>query len=90
MSQYPALAFVRRFRGLNARNLLYLQAELSVIEKELLDCEARDAKATTTELKSNYSRDYRFLAESADKEDNKQWLLIQRMREKLKEYSKWP
>jgi hypothetical protein len=41
----PEMAIVRRFGSLNARNILYLQAELMYIEKQLLACEKKDAKS---------------------------------------------
>ena len=84
MGQYPTLAMVRRFKGLNARNLLYLQAELVLIEKRLLEIEKADAKNEDTK---QYARDYEWLMMSAETEGNEQWKLIQKMREKLKEYS---
>jgi hypothetical protein len=84
MREYPTLAMVRRFRGLNARNLLYLQAELVLIEKRLLELEKADAKNDATK---QYARDYRWLMPSVGEEGGEQWQLIQKMREKLKEYS---
>lgn len=88
MGEYPEMAMVRRFRGLNARNLLYLQAELVQIEKELLELEKADAKDTNDPFKPLYARDFDWLMQSADQEGNDQWRLIQKMKEKLKEYSK--
>lgn len=88
MGEYPEMAMVRRFRGLNARNLLYLQAELVLIEKELLELEKADAKDTTDPFKHLYARDFDWLMQSANREGNNQWKLIQKMKEKLKEYSK--
>lgn len=88
MGEYPEMAMVRRFRGLNARNLLYLQAELVQIEKELLELEKADAKDTSDPFKPLYARDFDWLLQSANQEGNVQWMLIQKMKEKLKEYSK--
>jgi hypothetical protein len=84
MGKYPTLAIVRRFRGLNARNLLYLQAELVLIENRLLELEKADAKNNATK---DYARDYRWLMRSAGRENSEQWKLIKEMREKLREYS---
>ncbi len=84
MGEYPTLAMVRRFRGLNARNLLYLQAELVHIENRLLELEKADAQNDVTK---QYARDYRWLMPSAGEEGGEQWRLIGKMREKLKEDS---
>jgi hypothetical protein len=88
MGEFPEMAMVRRFRGLNARNLLYLQAELVQIEKELLACERADAK-DEDEAKKMYSKDFAWLQQSEFQPENKQWKLIDKMRKKLKEYSKF-
>lgn len=85
MGNYPELAMVRRFRGLNARNLLYLQAELIQIEKKLLKCEKEDAKDKIDSRKKNYSMNFAWLLQHKD--NNKQYDLILQMREKLKEYN---
>ena len=87
METYPELMMVRRFQGLNARNLLYLQAELVQIEEKLLKCE-RDDAADIPNHRSKYSKDFRYL--SLDNENSEQWKLIHEMREKLKEYSAVP
>ncbi|PVH73652.1 hypothetical protein DL98DRAFT_606918 [Cadophora sp. DSE1049] len=85
MGEYPTLAMVRRFRGLNARNLLYLQAELVLIEKKLQEVEKADAKNDATK---QYSKDYFWLMESAtESEGGDQWRLIMEMRDKLREYN---
>lgn len=86
MEDYPEMAMVRRFRGLNARNLLYLQAELVHIEKELLKCEKADAN-NKDEPMNLYSKDFFWLQRSTKEAENKQWRLIEEMRAKLKEYS---
>jgi hypothetical protein len=89
MSEYPEVAMVRRFRALNARHLLYLQAELAQIEKKLLEQEQIDAKEKDHPDKLNYAIDYFWLMDSAKEKDNVQWGLIKEMKEKLKEYSKY-
>jgi hypothetical protein len=85
MGDHPEMAMVRRFRGLNARNLLYLQAELVQIEKELLKCERDDANNKADPYKPYYALDYKILAEQEPR--NTQLDLILKMRVKLKEYS---
>jgi hypothetical protein len=86
MGTHPELAMVRRFRGLNARNLLYLQAELVQVEIELLECEKKDAQDKVDKRKNNYSKNFAWLLKH--KQGNRQYELIERMRGKLKEYSK--
>ncbi|TAQ86463.1 hypothetical protein B7494_g5215 [Chlorociboria aeruginascens] len=85
MSENPEMAMFRRFRGLNARNLLYLQAELVYIEKDLLRCEEDDAKSTDQNVRQ-YSKDY-FWIMNSEKTKSTQKNLIKKMREKLKEYN---
>jgi hypothetical protein len=84
MGDHPTLAMVRRFRGLNARNLLYLQAELVLIENKLLEQEKIDAKNDATK---QYARDYQWIIPPAGGEGSEQWRLIKEMKDKLKEYS---
>ena len=89
MADYPEMAMVRRFRGLNARNLLYLQADLVHIEKELLKCERADADSKEEPM-NLYAKDYYWLQRCAKglEPETKQWKLVEEMRAKLKEYSK--
>jgi hypothetical protein len=90
MTQNPELLMVRRFQALNARNLLYLQAELVYIETALVKCEKEDAEVKEKEdPRLHYSRDYEFLMKYGDSKSasGKQRTLIQQMRAKLKEYS---
>lgn len=89
MGAYPEVAIFRRFGAINARNLLYLQAELTALEKKLLDAEKADLESGHPD-RSIYSRDWRTLAESieAPDGDGSQWQIFLRLREKLREYSK--
>jgi len=79
------MLMVRHFRALNARNILYLQAELQIIEQQLPQLESFDARSESPE-KMKYSKDYWSLMKSAAQEDHEQWVLIQKMKEKLKVY----
>jgi hypothetical protein len=56
MGLAPEIAMFRRFGALNARNILYLQSELVVLEARLKFVEAEDAKAVG--VKSKYARDF--------------------------------
>ena len=86
MEMHPEMTMVRRFQGLNTRNLLYLQAELADIENRLLKCEREDA-ADIPNRRSKYSTDFFKLKRDGDKQESDQWDLIIEMRAKLKEYS---
>jgi hypothetical protein len=95
MEGYPKLALLqgankelnifRSFGYLNARNVLYLQAEL-------IDLEDRLKRHTESDLngagnRSKYSRNWFKLSRSKEDGDDVQWYTILLIREKLKEYS---
>jgi len=85
MGLLPESAMFRTFAALNARNLLYLQAELVALENALLQCEAEDAN---NEKRCQYALDWFWLHQSQwDEETPKQYNLIQQIKGKLKEYS---
>lgn len=85
MSFNPETAAFRRFDALNMRNLLYPQAELVNMEKDLHDLETRD-KASTHVNKSRYATNYTFLEFSDDDGNTDQLDLVMRIRSKLEEY----
>lgn len=89
MGAYPEVGIFRRFGALNARNLLYLQAEVTSLEKQLEEVEKADLESGHPD-RSIYSRDWRTLAEPIEVlgRDDTQWKLFLRLREKLYEYSK--
>ena len=92
MGSHPEVAIVRRFGALNAQNLLYLQAELVALEDDLRAIAAEDS-ASDDRNRANYSRDWYTLSMSrngtaSDENAGKQWQIILRLREKLKEYSR--
>jgi len=89
MGAFPETAILRRFGALNARNLLYLQAEITGLEKELKDVEKKDLESGHPD-RSIYARDWKTLAEPIETldRDDTQWNLFLRLREKLYEYSK--
>ena len=94
MGNMPEVAMFRRFGALNARSLLYYQAELAHLEDELQLLEAEDAKSkdgkkekyTTNAFWLN-TADFRPDGELRDG-DKRQRDLIVHMRRILKEYSK--
>ncbi|KAF2034883.1 hypothetical protein EK21DRAFT_50114, partial [Setomelanomma holmii] len=68
MGAYPELSIFRRFGALNARNILYLQAELTDLETKLLQAEKVDPESGHINRKI-YSRDWRTLSASVDVAD---------------------
>lgn len=87
MTHVPEKAIFRRFGALNARNLLYLQNELTALEDSLKDIEARDSKDGRG-TKAFYAKDWYWLQSSMNKDtDTLQLNLVLRIREMLKEYS---
>jgi hypothetical protein len=90
MSLQPRTAIFRSFSELNAKNLLYLQAEIAFLEKELRRSETKDAKDTDpTKHKAKYAVSWYWLNESADDGDTEQLNLVLRIRSLLKEYSEY-
>ena len=87
MELIPETAIFRRFGALNAQNLLYLQAELIYLEKQLRNCELVDNQSRHGS-KSKYALDWFWLSQSAIDGDEIQWNFVLKIREKLKEYSK--
>ena len=81
----PETAAFRRFSALNARMLLYLQADLCRLEKKLLEQEKSDSENPGVSQK--YAVNYDRLRLSAYDEDPAQWKLVDEIKEKLKEYS---
>lgn len=84
MALKPQTAIYRRFDALNARHLLYLQAELSVLEKKLRDVEEED-----NVKKLGYAVNYQRLLEGHDGRGDIQLDLVKTMHKKLNEYSEW-
>ncbi len=91
MGAHPEVAILRRFGALNAQNLLYLQAELVALEKDLRKYSCEDSASNDLNRKF-YSRDWYSLSISKDDTNNnesmgKQWRCVLMIRDKLKEYS---
>ena len=90
MGAYPEVAIFRRFSALNAQNLLYLQAELASLEKDLWARAAED-NASDDPDRAVHSTDWYTLSQSitgsSEKEGSgRQWQTVLEIREKLKEY----
>lgn len=78
----------RKFHELAARNLLYLQAELLVLEKQLNELDEQDVKTDDLDLK-DAARTWETLTRrhAAGLEDAKYRMeLIKKLRTKLREY----
>jgi hypothetical protein len=89
MEIQPELAIYRRFGALNAQNLLYLQAELETLEKNLRKQQIQD----DNDKQGNgprYAKDWYWLNESKNgaKDEQLQLQLVLQIRSTLKAYSK--
>lgn len=80
------MALFRRFAALNAKNLLYMQAELVHLEAELKDIEHNDRCSGQGEKKS-FEFSVINLKDSSGTENDLQWRKVLEIRNKLKEYS---
>ena len=98
MGACPEVAILRRFGSLNARNLLYLQAELVALEETLRACTERN-NASNDADRIRSARDWYTLSRlgSASSNNNNgsnvdagvEWRTMLEIRKKLKEYSLW-
>lgn len=99
MGHSPQLAIFKRFGTLNAQNILYLQAELTVLENKLEEYIKEDQSARGGD-RDIYDRDWETLKTSHEinspgNDDkpppttvsNRQWKTFLEIRGKLKEYS---
>lgn len=92
MENMHRFAIFKRFGALNAQNLLYLQAELTVLEKRLEGYIEVDRRVEPPSVREKYDRDWETLKNSCEKEaaiehNDRQWSTFLEIREKLKEYS---
>ena len=91
MGTHPEYFIVRGFAALNAQNILFLQAELYILEKQLAEYVHEDASSGHP-YRSKYQKDWFLLADSitsraTEGEDKRQWETCLKIREKLGEYS---
>jgi hypothetical protein len=84
MGRKVEYAIFRRFRDLNVQNVLYLQAELTHLERELDDIRTRDSLHPD---RLYYNKDWWSLSQSENTEDLEQWDKVLEIREKLSQYS---
>ena len=82
----PGMAILSRFGTLNIQNLLYMQAEIFHLERELQSIASEDSSSPCAER-----QDYRYsvvnLQSSLDGMESFQWEKILEIREKLERYS---
>lgn len=91
MSRYFGLGIFRRFGTLSTLNLLYLQAELTDLEKELKVLAQSDAESGNAGdvRRSYFAQNWKILSKPLGNGDEKQWEKMLQVREKLKEYCKF-
>jgi hypothetical protein len=89
MAFLPEAAIFRRFATLNAKNLLYFQAELSFLEEQLEEAEKADAQSSS-QNRRQYSREWFKLSHAEDHQDGdpRQWAIFLRIRRVLGEFSR--
>ena len=87
MGTHPQLALFRRFASLNAKNLLYMQAEVVHLEAELANIVADDSASGESE-KASFHLSLFDLKESSGTSKDLQWRKVMEIREKLKSYSR--
>lgn len=86
MGLHPEMAIFRAFMALNTKNLLYLQAELVELERDLEVISELDGKSGSSQ-KEAYARNWSALSRSAEQGDGLQLQKVLTIREKLKQYS---
>lgn len=92
MGSMSEIAVFRRFFDLNYQNLLYYQAELTMLEAQLRKMEKQTSDASKSAasgarktIQESYATDWYCLGEYDP--ENPQWKLVLRLRDVLKEYS---
>ncbi|GAA86586.1 similar to An12g02190 [Aspergillus luchuensis IFO 4308] len=88
MALDPGSCIFRRFAKLNAKNLLYLQAEVAYIEEDLQHIITEDKNSASPE-KANYPYSVWELKESLHQKDEypEQWMKVLEARKLLNEYN---
>ena len=82
------LAIVKQFASLNAKNILYLQAELVHLEAELKDIEIENKFSGDVE-RAAFQVSLFDLKDSSDSSKDLQWRKALEVRNKVKEYSRY-
>ncbi|KAL9036090.1 MAG: hypothetical protein Q9180_004498, partial [Flavoplaca navasiana] len=87
IGKYQELAIFRRFQTLNAKSLLYMQAELLNLENELKSIEFDDQSSKDIHRASLHTSVFD-LKESSGSEHQLQWNKAMEIRDKLERYNK--
>lgn len=89
MSKSPSSTILSRFSALNAQNLLYYQAELILLEKQLRQQEFVAGQTPSCDPRSRFARDWEWIniTETDTGFEQTQITLIMRLRTVLREYS---
>lgn len=87
MGLWPEVAIFRRFGALSAQNLLFLQAEIAHLERELQVVREREEKQEDERGLLAQRSWYQLSQATADGEHSPQWAIIQEIRAKLSEYN---
>jgi len=77
---------IRRFGVLNTQDLLYMQAELVQLEREL-ECISREDAESHDADRTAYRHSAQALQQSLQRGDDFQWKKVLEIREKLRQYS---
>jgi hypothetical protein len=85
VAKQPGFAILRRFSELNAKNILYMQAELAILEDELAELEHEDLNSDDVTHRKYQWEAYELIR--APPGEDKQWQKILEIRAKLKEYN---
>ncbi|MCJ1242533.1 hypothetical protein MMC14_010541 [Varicellaria rhodocarpa] len=85
VGQYPETAIFSRFARLNAKNLLYMQAELVQMEYELDTVAFEDSQGDDPNRRSFQA--YVYNMKKARGPDSLQWRMVLEIRQRLKEYN---
>ncbi|MCJ1269864.1 hypothetical protein MMC22_009757 [Lobaria immixta] len=86
IGNHEELALFRRFAALNAKSLLYMQAELVHLEAELENIANEDSYSGHGE-KDSFEVSFSKLKDSCGTENDLQWRRVLEIRHKLKEYN---
>ena len=84
----PEYGIYRHFQGIGARILLYKQAEILRLSRDLSRLEQADSRSTEGDMK-RYSSDWNYLKNSESDTDHAQWKLIEDIMKKYDEYGEY-
>ncbi|KAL8684429.1 MAG: hypothetical protein Q9218_008301, partial [Villophora microphyllina] len=85
MGEHQEMATFRRFQRINAKSLLYMQAEILHLEQELSMIELED-KSSADKNRASLHESVFNLKESSDHPHNIQWSKVLELRERLEAY----